>query len=180
MNLKQFVQANFAPPAAPPLETPARQTDVALHIRALWPLLIRQPDSVKPGSSLLPLPNAYVVPGGRFREVYYWDSYFTMLGLAESGQTQLIAQMIDNFAYLIATYGHIPNGNRSYYLSRSQPPFFSLMVQLLAGLKGEKEVYNKYLEAVEKEYMYWMEGDAQTPVGSAYKKSSKKCPMVPT
>lgn len=173
MNLKQFVQDNFAPPAAPPSETPARQTDVALHIKALWPLLIRQPDSVKPGSSLLPLPNAYVVPGGRFREVYYWDSYFTMLGLAESGQTQLIEHMVDNFAHLIATYGHIPNGNRSYYLSRSQPPFFSLMVQLLAGLNGEKEVYSKYLGPVEKEYMYWMEGDTQAQAGSAYKRFVK-------
>jgi alpha,alpha-trehalase len=173
MNLKQFVQANFAPPAAPPAEAPARQSDVALHIKALWPLLTRKPDSIKSGSSLLPLPNAYVVPGGRFREVYYWDSYFTMLGLAESGQTQLVEQMIDNFAHLIATYGHIPNGNRSYYLSRSQPPFFSLMVQLLAGLKGEKEVYDKYLAAVEKEYLYWMEGDASTPAGSAFKRFVK-------
>ena len=169
LNLKQFVQANFAPPAAPPAETPAKQSDVALHIKALWPLLTRKPDSIKPGSSLLPLPNAYVVPGGRFREVYYWDSYFTMLGLAESGETQLIEHMVNNFAHLIATYGHIPNGNRSYYLSRSQPPFFSLMVQLLAGLKGADKVYPQYLEAVEKEYMYWMEGDAHTPAGSAYK-----------
>ncbi|TAD82891.1 MAG: alpha,alpha-trehalase TreA [Bacteroidetes bacterium] len=173
MNLKQFVQANFALPAAPPADMPAIQPDVAQHIKALWPLLTRKPDSIKQGSSLLPLPNAYVVPGGRFREVYYWDSYFTMLGLAESGETQLIAHMVDNFAHLIATYGHIPNGNRSYYLSRSQPPFFSLMVQLLAQLKGTEKVYPKYLQAVEREYMYWMEGDAQTAAGSAYKRFVK-------
>ncbi|WP_277422315.1 trehalase family glycosidase, partial [Pseudomonas viridiflava] len=87
--------------------------------------------------SLLALPHPYVVPGGRFREVYYWDSYFTMLGLVKSGETTLSRQMLDNFAYLIDTYGHIPNGNRTYYLSRSQPPFFSYMVELQAGVEGE-------------------------------------------
>src|SRR5207253_3481066 len=58
-------------------------------------------------SSDLPLPNPYVVPGGRFREVYYWDSYFTMLGLIESGRTDLVKSMLDNFAHLIVTVGHI-------------------------------------------------------------------------
>ncbi|MEO3957351.1 trehalase family glycosidase, partial [Chromobacterium piscinae] len=62
----------------------------------------------------------YVVPGGRFGETYYWDSYFTMLGLAESGRDDLLRHMADNFAWLIDNYGHIPNGNRTYYLSRSQ------------------------------------------------------------
>ena len=70
--------------------------------------------------------------GRTFREVYYWDSYFTMLGLAESGHWDKVADMVANFAHEIDTYGHIPNGNRSYYLSRSQPPFFALMVELLA------------------------------------------------
>jgi Neutral trehalase len=96
---------------------------------------------------LLPLPHPYIVPGGRFREIYYWDSYFTMLGLKESGEVQTIENMIDNFAYLIQTYGHIPNGNRSYYVSRSQPPFFALMVELLAGIKG-KEMYKKIFTGI--------------------------------
>ncbi len=56
------------------------------------------------------------MPGGRFSETYYWDSYFTMLGLAESGREDLLKCMADNFAWLIETYGHIPNGNRTYYL----------------------------------------------------------------
>ena len=110
------------------------------------------------GSSLLPLPYPYLVPGGRFREIYYWDSYFTMLGLQESKETELMENMVKNFAYLIDKYGHIPNGNRSYYLSRSQPPFFSLMVGLLAQAKGD-EVYQTYLPALEKEYEYWMQAD---------------------
>ena len=79
-----------------------------------------------------------MVPGGRFREVYYWDSYFTMLGLAESGHWDKVEDMVANFAAEIDRWGHIPNGNRSYYLSRSQPPFFSFMVELLASHDGDR------------------------------------------
>ena len=102
------------------------------HIRSLWPVLTRSADSADARSSLIPLPNPYVVPGGRFREVYYWDSYFTMLGLVESGRVDLVRDMLDNFAHLVTTVGHIPNGNRTYYLGRSQPPFFAAMVGLYA------------------------------------------------
>src|SRR5689334_413210 len=94
------------------------------HICALWPTLTRVTDQVDLRSSLIPLPRAYVVPGGRFREAYYWDSYFTMQGLVASDRTDLMAGMLDNFAHLIHTVGHIPNGNRTYFLSRSQPPYF--------------------------------------------------------
>ena len=159
MNLKKFVADNFElPPAPPALNYIQKEKDVSLHIKNLWGTLKRNAD-VKPaeGSSLLPLPYPYIVPGGRFREIYYWDSYFTMLGLKESGEVEMIENMIKNFAYLINTYGHIPNGNRSYYLSRSQPPFFSMMVELLAGIKGDG-VYKTYLPAMEKEYAYWMDG----------------------
>src|SRR5207244_4084406 len=71
-------------------------------------------------------------PDARLREIYYCDSYFTILGLIESGRTDLVKSMLDNFAHLIVTVGHIPNGNRTYYLSRSQPPFFAAMVGLYA------------------------------------------------
>jgi alpha,alpha-trehalase len=82
------------------------------------------------------MPKPYVVPGGRFREGYYWDTYFTMLGLQEAGREDLVDNVLDNFAYLIDTIGHIPNGNRTYYVSRSQPPFFSYMVELAAQKEG--------------------------------------------
>lgn len=124
------------------------------HISYLWNHLSRQSDRVIAGSSLLPLPHKYIVPGGRFREIYYWDSYFTMLGLRVDGRVDLIEAMVDNFSFLITEYGHIPNGNRSYYLSRSQPPFFSHMVELLAKEKGNY-VYEKYLPTLIKEYNYW-------------------------
>lgn len=126
------------------------------HINALWEVLTRSPDAANTGS-LIPLPNSYIVPGGRFGEVYYWDSYFTMLGLQAVGKDETIEKMVANFAYLIDTLGFIPNGNRTYYISRSQPPFFAMMVQLLAEMKGKEELA-KYSLQLEKEYAYWMDG----------------------
>jgi alpha,alpha-trehalase len=177
MDLKKFVNDNFELPAAPPqLNYIQQEKDVSMHIKNLWGALKRKADFSSSlsefknpaGSSLLPLPNTYIVPGGRFREIYYWDSYFTMLGLKESGETEMIENMVKNFSYLIQTYGHIPNGNRSYYLTRSQPPFFSMMVDLLAKIKGPA-VYKAYLPAMEKEYAYWMEGADKIKTGTSYK-----------
>lgn len=137
------------------------------HIDALWPVLTKMPQQHMPHSSLLPLPKPYVVPGGRFGETYYWDSYFTMLGLAESGRDDLLRHMADNFAWLIDNYGHIPNGNRTYYLSRSQPPVFALMVELFEedGVRGAK----RYLDQLMKEYQFWMDGAEKLTPGQAYR-----------
>ncbi|MEW5821304.1 MAG: trehalase family glycosidase [Cyanobacteriota bacterium] len=100
----------------------------ANHIVANWKNLVRRtPQSTK--SSLIPLPRPYIVPGGRFREIYYWDSYFTILGLNESGLKGLSRGMVENFMYLVKQFGFIPNGNRIYYLSRSQPPFLAMMAE---------------------------------------------------
>ena len=173
-DLKKFVADNFnLPPAPPALQYVQGEKDASMHIRNLWNTLRREAD-VSPrwegksgnGHSLLALPYPYVVPGGRFREIYYWDSYFTMLGLRASGRADLIESMVKNFDYLIQRFGHIPNGNRTYYLSRSQPPFFCLMVDLLAGIKGNG-VYKKYLSSMEAEYAYWMEGAAGLKPGMA-------------
>ncbi len=128
----------------------------AEHINALWDVLTRHADSTSTGT-LIPLPKPYVVPGGRFGEVYYWDSYFTMLGLQAAGKVEMMESMLDNFAYLIDELGFIPNGNRTYYNSRSQPPFFALMTGLLAEAKGN-EALTQYLPQLEKEYNFWMEG----------------------
>jgi len=152
-DLEAFVANNFT--------TPANTEDILTHIKRLWCVLRRDPAPPVEGSSLLPLPNPYIVPGGRFREVYYWDSYFTMLGLKESGEVDLIEDIVKNFASLIDRYGFIPNGNRTYYLSRSQPPYFSMMVEVLAGLKGDS-VYVDNLSALEKEYAYWTDQTAPT------------------
>lgn len=161
-DLKAFVHEHFE---TPPLISSDFKSDPnrspEQHVEALWPVLKRESDSLQEGSTLIPLPKPYIVPGGRFREVYYWDSYFTMLGLAESSEFELIENMLDNFADLINTVGHIPNGNRSYYITRSQPPFFAQMVRLLADYQGDG-VYKKYREALKREYAFWMKGNDLT------------------
>ena len=126
------------------------------HIRNLWNHLKRSKDKVIEGDTLIALPHPYIVPGGRFNEIYYWDSYFTMLGLKEHGETEVIHSMIQNFKYLIDTLGYIPNGNRSYFISRSQPPFFALMVELLVSIEGE-EVYSEHYDSMKAEYSFWMD-----------------------
>lgn len=169
-NLKKFVEDNFEIPQAVNANYKSDTSeDIVTHIKKLWTVLKRNPDKEVEGSSLLPLPNPYIVPGGRFREVYYWDSYFTMLGLKESGEVKTIRDMVSNFAYLIETYGHIPNGNRTYYLGRSQPPFFSCMVELLADIQGDS-IYQVFLPAMEKEYEFWMEGAEKLKAGEAYRR----------
>lgn len=169
-DLKKFVLDNFEVPAGPADTYKTNTTeDVVTHIKNLWSVLKRTPDKVVEGSSLLPLPYPYIVPGGRFREVYYWDSYFTMLGLKESGEIEMIDNMVKDFAYLIDNYGHIPNGTRTYYLGRSQPPFFSVMVELLAEAKGDS-VFQTFLPAMEKEYAFWMDGADKLKPGQAYRR----------
>ena len=171
-SLQAFVQRQFElpRPIAEGFHTDTSQT-MEQHIRALWPVLTRAPPSVTADarSSLIPLPNAYVVPGGRFREVYYWDSYFTMLGLVASGRTDLVRSMLDNFAHLVRTVGHIPNGNRTYYLSRSQPPFFAAMVGLYAAATDTAHAL-RYLDALEAEHAFWMDGAERLAPGGAYRR----------
>ena len=71
----------------------------------------------------------YVVPGGRFNELYCWDSYFIVLGLLQDGRTDLARGMADNLLYEVRYYGKIPNANRTYYLTRSQPPFLTSIIR---------------------------------------------------
>ena len=98
--LLRFVNANFSFPTE--ANTPPAQADKTLagHIARLWPLLTRRPVVPRPYSSLLYVPQPYVVPGGRFREMYYWDSYFTMLGLGQSSRVDLIGSMVADLNHL--------------------------------------------------------------------------------
>ena len=79
-------------------------------------------------AGLLYLPHAYVVPGGQFNEMYGWDSYFIILGLLRANRLELAKGMVENFFYEIEHYGSILNANRTYYLTRSQPPFLTSMI----------------------------------------------------
>ncbi len=168
--LKDFVEAHFALPGEV-LGTPSPpdQVSIVAHIDRLWDPLTRSARSTPPFSSLLALPEPYVVPGGRFREMYYWDSYFTMLGLVQSGRRDLVAGMIRDFAYLIDTFGHVPNGARTYYLSRSQPPFFFAMVGLAAP-EEPAVAFAAYLPELRREYAFWMQGEADLKAGGSHRR----------
>ena len=169
--LQAFVAENFVLPSqasGPALPTEER-VSITRHIDLLWDQLTRTTTTAPPYSSLLPLPEPYVVPGGRFRELYYWDSYFTMLGLVESGRHDLAQHMVQDFASLIDTYGHVPNGTRTYYLSRSQPPFFFAMVGLLSS-DDPAAAYSRYLPQLRREYAFWMEGEKSVKPGSAHRR----------
>ena len=165
--LKAFVAAHFTlPPGVTEAVTAPQHVSIIEHIDRLWYPLTRRTPSAPPYSSLLPMPRPYIVPGGRFREIYYWDSYFTMLGLVQSDRQGLVQDMVDDFAYFIDTYGHVPNGARTYYLSRSQPPFFFEMVGLLQS-EDPAAAFARYLPQLKAEYAFWMQGAATLRRGSA-------------
>jgi alpha,alpha-trehalase len=151
--LAQFVAANFELPRDGRLASSEAPAPVAIekYIADLWPLLERE--GVEQRGSSIGVRQRHVVPGGRFREIYYWDSYFTMLGLARQGRQDLVEDMVDLFAELIDRFGHVPNGTRSYYLSRSQPPVFYLM----AGL-SQRRNDARLKAAMRREHAYWMSG----------------------
>jgi alpha,alpha-trehalase len=168
--LRAFVEAHFSMPGqAASVPSPPRQVGIVAHIDGLWDTLTRSTTAAANYSSMLPLPQPYVVPGGRFRELYYWDSYFTMLGLDESARRDLVTDMVQDFAYLIDTYGHVPNGTRTYYLSRSQPPFFFAMVGLLSR-DDPASAFAQYLPELRREYAFWMQGASDLRRGTAHRR----------
>lgn len=147
---RAFVARYFGPspdaglrPVAPedwpdesPLVAGLSREELCVWVQSLhdtWPQLCRQPafpSGVSPArSSLLPRRCTLVVPGGRFRETYYWDSFWIVLGLLASGMRVTAAGVVGNLVDDVARYGMVPNGGRVYYLSRSQPPLLAYMVE---------------------------------------------------
>ena len=156
-DLKTFVLSNFKLPVdeEKDIKLPENR-NMKEHIRLLWNELKREaPADTNKYSTLIPIPRPYIIPGGRFREIYYWDSYFTMHGLLADGEVETVINMIDNFSYLIDEIGFIPNGNRLYYLTRSQPPFFAAMIDLVCRHKRDYNWGLKYLPFLLKEYRFW-------------------------
>ena len=99
----------------------------------------------------------FVVPGGRFNEMYGWDSYFESVGLLIDGKVHLAKAMADNFQYEIEHYGKILNANRSYYLTRTQPPFYSSLIREVFEVKKDKNWLKSHLKTAIKEYeTVWM------------------------
>ncbi|MBI3548202.1 MAG: alpha,alpha-trehalase [Elusimicrobia bacterium] len=104
---------------------------------------------------LIYLPHPYVVPGGRFNEMYGWDSYFIFVGLLRDGELELAKGMTENFLFEVRHYGKILNANRTYYLTRSQPPFLSEMVMGVYGQTKDKKWLHAAMPLMERYYGYW-------------------------
>lgn len=129
----------------------------------------------------------YVVPGGRFNELYYWDSYFITLGLLQDGRKDLARGMADNLLYEMNHYGKIPNANRTYYLTRSQPPFLTSTIRAVfdSGAADKKWLASALKIAVAEYENVWMSGNHLVCIGNYklnryYGSGNGPCPEVET
>ncbi|KAI6173256.1 Trehalase [Aphelenchoides besseyi] len=131
----------------------------ALELNALWPTLCRIIDpkmlTVRDRHSILWVSHPFIVPGGRFREAYYWDAYWIIRGLLISGMTETAKLMVYNFATIIKDIGFIPNGLRVYYTNRSQPPMFTPMVYAIYQETQDMEFLTKMMPYMEIEFKFW-------------------------
>jgi alpha,alpha-trehalase len=146
-----YVPAEFEVPAT--VEHLQKQCNVqAKHL----PMVIHHLGEIDPGkidpAGLLYLPSKYVVPGGRFNEMYGWDSYFIIRGLVRDNRIDLAQGMVENFFFEIEHYGAVLNANRTYYLTRSQPPFLTSMI--LAVYEAQKAAGHQDRAWLEKAYGY--------------------------
>ncbi|KAM9732875.1 LOW QUALITY PROTEIN: trehalase [Menidia menidia] len=180
--LKDFLRSHFEDPGSefeawtPPdwHERPAflsriadeRLRDWGGKIHGLWKSLGRKiRSSVQEHPELysqIHSPNPLVVPGGRFRELYYWDSYWVINGLLLSEMTSTARGMIQNLLQLVNRYGFVPNGGRIYYERRSQPPFLTLMVESYYQTTKDEEFLREALPALEAEHRFWMQNRSVT------------------
>ena len=157
VNLAAFVNAHFDIPEMVGVKSLSKFESVADYIEHMWQVLTRTPDTEQK-DSLIALTRPYIVPGGRFREIYYWDTYFTALGLIDTGRTDMAVNMLLNFVDILNEVGCIPNGNRAYYHSRSQPPILALFYNSLkSALNDQQKDY--VISGMRKEYQFWMKAD---------------------
>jgi alpha,alpha-trehalase len=129
--------------------SPARLRTIALR-----PLPPEAPATVDP-PGLLYLPLPYVVPGGRFNEMYGWDSYFIVLGLLRDGQVELARGQTEDFLYEVERYGKVLNANRTYYLTRSQPPLLSGMVRAVYAATRDRRWLARARTSLEATHAFW-------------------------
>ena len=163
--LLRFVNANFDLPSDTENEPGGAPTKpLREYIQTMWRSFARAPAAPIDNSSALAVSHHHVVPGGRFRELYYWDSFFTLLGLIRDGELGLAQGMVDAMTDLIETYGYVPNGTRTYYLGRSQPPLFYMMVALLDD--RTPTIAARRLAAMKREHSWWMRGAEQIGPGT--------------
>lgn len=167
-DLKDFVMSHFDFLGARVSVQRKDHLPIREHIEKLWDELTRT--AYEERGTLLKLPKPYIVPGGRFNEFFYWDSYFIMLGLKASGRVEMMENIVENCSFLIQNVGFVPNASRTHFLSRSQPPYFSLMLDLLFETIRDEEIYIKYYETLEKEYDFWMNGEEWLESNSSVKR----------
>ena len=170
-DLRNFVMSHFDFLGARVSVRKEDHLPIGQHIEKLWDELTRTAYEEK--GTLLKLPKPYIVPGGRFNEFFYWDSYFIMLGLQVSGRVEMMENIVENCSYLIQNVGFVPNASRTHFLSRSQPPYFSLMLELLVETTNDETIYTQYHDTLEKEYAFWMDGKEKVESGSGLQRVVK-------
>ncbi|XP_056174090.1 probable trehalase [Syzygium oleosum] len=140
----------------------------ALEVHALWTNLSRRVDDAvreRPDRhTLVPLPGPLIIPGSRFREVNYWDSYWIVRGLLASKMYATAKAIVTNLIYLLEEYGHVLNGARVYYANRSQPPLLNAMIRAIYEKTHDKEFVAKCLPALLKEHEFWTSGFHQITI----------------
>lgn len=129
---------------------------VTEFIKNNWDGCIRY--SPKDEDTLIGMPYPYIVPSvdERLQEMYYWDTFFACKGLVLSGRTEIAKNCTDDILYMVNRFGFMPNGNRTYYLTQSQPPFLSMMVKDIYEAYNDKEWLKTAYETLKKEYHFWM------------------------
>lgn len=143
----------------------AGREDLRRYIRVCWDSTVRETPAADSGH-ILALPGPYTVPciDGFFDELYYWDTYFTNEGLALDGRTDLVRSNTLALLSLAERFGFVPNGNRDWYLTRSQPPYLARMVAKVWSLDADTAFVEKAWCVLEKEYAFWQQ-ERMTPCG---------------
>ncbi|KAI5634840.1 trehalase domain-containing protein [Phthorimaea operculella] len=133
----------------------------AKDVHAIWPTLGRMvKEEVKQNPehySFIPVSHGVIIPGGRFTELYYWDTYWIIEGLLISGMEETVKGMIANLIELLVKLGHIPNGSRWYYQERSQPPLLSAMMSIYIRHTGDLAFLKENIDKLESELQYWLD-----------------------
>ena len=175
-DLEEFIERNFEPAGvdlvhAEPIDFSAdpefvkriaspELREFAYYIHSIWPQLFRRVDPAvemyQQRHTLLALPYPVVVPGGRFAETYYWDSYWIVQGLLVCGMAETARGMVLNALHQVREHGLVPNGARVYYLNRSQPPLLSEMVLALVDKSFDLDLVREALPLLAQEYEFWM------------------------
>lgn len=132
----------------------------AKALNGVWKTLSRKVDEKVKLSpelySLIYVPNGFVIPGGRFKELYYWDTFWIVKGLLLCDMVDTARGVIENLLYLVKVFGHIPNGSRVYYIQRTQPPMLTLMLYEYFKHTQDLDFVKRNIQYLDKEMDYWL------------------------